>query len=513
MAVYRFARCELDSDQHQLLVSGIRRHVEPQVFDLLLLLAERGNAIVSHDELIEKVWKGRIVSDSAISVRINAARKLVGDNGSRQAIIKTVARRGFKLAVGVSRVDDEAAPAATEQEDNADSPGKPVLGIFPFESLGQGLAAYLVRGIAEDIATELSRFSELVVIAPYSTFRHDFDRQDQFAVARSLGITHMVTGSLAGDGAIERVTVRLLDAANGSIVWSDSYRFNDEEYFDAQADAIAKIVSSLKQGLNSSLLSELRGKSTRSLSAYDCMLRGLNIYKWGVSSMEEAEQARFWFDRAIELDPEYARPRAWRECVGSFWWSSPPTGQELGEAIARIDKALLLDETDHEIHRIKGALLVCMGDHDLGGYHLSKAVEMNPNDAHILLKIGMYRSFLADNLDALTYIDTAFSRNPLHPAWYWQDRAIALFSNAQYEDVIGNLQRNPGETEVAHLYSAAALAQLGEVDAARTHAGRLLEMNPDASIDWLNVAYPTRCYEDSEHRSCFIDGLRTAGLK
>ena len=241
MAVYRFARCELDSDQHQLLVSGIRRHVEPQVFDLLLLLAERGNAIVSHEELIEKVWKGRIVSDSAISVRINAARKLVGDNGSRQAIIKTVARRGFKLAVGVSRVDDEAAPAATEQEDNADSPGKPVLGIFPFESLGQGLAAYLVRGIAEDIATELSRFSELVVIAPYSTFRHDFEKQDQFAV---------------GDGAIERVTVRLLDAANGSIVWSDSYRFNDEEYFDAQADAIAKIVSSLKQGLNSSLLGQ-----------------------------------------------------------------------------------------------------------------------------------------------------------------------------------------------------------------------------------------------------------------
>ena len=512
MTIYRFARCELDTDRHQLLVAGIKRHIEPQVFDLLLMLAENGDAVVSQDELIERVWRGRVVSDSAISVRINAARKVVGDNGSRQAVIRTVPRRGFQLAVEVERVDPEPEPDAIPANPGAEGPGKPVLGVFPFESLSSELNAYLVRGIAEDIATELSRFSELIVIAPYSTFRHDFDKQDQFEIARSLGITHIISGSLAGKTTAEQLTVRLIDARDGSIIWSDRYSVGGDDFFDARQDAIARIVSSLSQGLNTRMLLQARGKSPRNLSSYECLLRGLHLYKWGVSNMEEAEQARFWFDRAIELDPDYGRPRAWRECVGSYWWSSPPTPADLGDSMSRIDEALLLDETDHEIHRIKGALLMCCGEHDLGGYHLAKAVELNPNDANILLKIGMYRSFLAENFDDLTYIDMAFERNPLHPAWYWQDRAIALFSNARYEETVSNLQRNPGETEVAHMYYAAAYVQLDEMERAREHATKLREMNPEAGIDWLQIAYPTRCYQSSEHASRFREGLEKAGL-
>lgn len=109
MAIYRFGRCELDNSRHRLLVAGIERHVEPGVFDLLQFLVEKGDAVATRDALIERVWKGRIVSDSSISVRINAARKVVGDTGSRQAVIKTVPRRGFRLAVEVTRVDDIAA--------------------------------------------------------------------------------------------------------------------------------------------------------------------------------------------------------------------------------------------------------------------------------------------------------------------------------------------------------------------------------------------------------------------
>ena len=156
---------------------------------------------------------------------------------------------------------------------------------------------------------------------------------------------------------------------------------------------------------------------------------------------------------------------------------------------------------------------MCSGDHELGDYHLAKAVEVNPNDANILISIGMYRSYLAENYDDLTYVDLAFERNPLHPAWYWQHRAVTLFSHGRYDEVISNLQRSGGETEVAHLYHAAAHAQLDQLDDARDHLQQLHEMNPNANIDWLNIAYPTRCYEISEHRSCFVDGLRRAGLE
>ena len=133
MAVYQFGRCVIDSDQHQLLVSGIRREIEPQVFDLLLLLVEKGGELVSHDALIESVWRGRVVSDSAISVRINAARKAVGDDGNRQAIIKTVPRRGFRLVADIKRLDvaDKEEQAGTSSL-LVDPAARPIVGVFPF---------------------------------------------------------------------------------------------------------------------------------------------------------------------------------------------------------------------------------------------------------------------------------------------------------------------------------------------------------------------------------------------
>ncbi len=513
MAVYQFGRCVLDSDQHQLLVSGIRREIEPQVFDLLLLLAEKGGELVSHDALIESVWRGRVVSDSAISVRINAARRAVGDDGNRQAIIKTVPRRGFRLVADVKRLD----VAETETRDNAenlivDPAARPVVGVFPFESHADDLPPYLVRGIAEDIATELSRFAEIAVIAPYSTFRHDFRNRDHFDVARELGITHIVCGSLAGKASLENLTVRLLSARDGASLWSERYAVNQDDYFEVQDDLVKKIVATLTHGLKAHLMEAARSKPPASLSAYECMLRGLYIYKWGVGTLEEAGQARFWFERALELDPDYGRAQAWRECVGFYWWSSPPTDKDLSDSMKRIDRAIASDQSDHEVHRIKGALHMCTGDHELGQYHLAKAVEVNPNDAHILVSAGVYRSYLAEHKDDLNYIDAAFERNPLHPSWYWQHRAVALFAHALYEEAINSCQKNAAETEVAHLYLAAAHAQLGRLDEARQHIKQLHEMNPDADIDWLNIAYPTRCYQESEHRTKFVEGLRMAGL-
>ena len=77
-------------------MAGIERHVEPQVFDLLHHLVKNGDKVSTYDELINTVWKGRVVSDSAFNVRINAARKVLGDSGARQDIIKTVPRKGFR---------------------------------------------------------------------------------------------------------------------------------------------------------------------------------------------------------------------------------------------------------------------------------------------------------------------------------------------------------------------------------------------------------------------------------
>jgi len=108
---YRFNDCELDTDSRELTRSGAAVAVEPQVFDLLLYLVETPGRLIDHAALIESVWNGRIVSDSAIAARISAARKAVGDNGKEQRVIKTLPRRGFRFLPAVELLADAAEPA------------------------------------------------------------------------------------------------------------------------------------------------------------------------------------------------------------------------------------------------------------------------------------------------------------------------------------------------------------------------------------------------------------------
>lgn len=122
---YRFSGCELDVTRHQLLVKGALRPVEPQVFELLRVLVENPGRLVSRDELLATVWRGRIVSESAISARVSAARSAIGDSGTRQAIIQTVPRCGFQLVVPVttdSRVKQKnPVPSDQAEETMADA--------------------------------------------------------------------------------------------------------------------------------------------------------------------------------------------------------------------------------------------------------------------------------------------------------------------------------------------------------------------------------------------------------
>ena len=114
--LYRFAGCELDTETFRFSRDGQPIALEPQVFDLLRLLVENAGRIVTRDQLIEAIWDGRIVSEATISARISAARTAVGDTGSRQAVIRTLVRRGIELVPPVETADDVTASAETPSE-------------------------------------------------------------------------------------------------------------------------------------------------------------------------------------------------------------------------------------------------------------------------------------------------------------------------------------------------------------------------------------------------------------
>ncbi|MGF1629749.1 MAG: alpha/beta fold hydrolase [Kiloniellaceae bacterium] len=121
---YHFLDCEIDTETYEFRSGGVLQRLEPQVFDLLCHLVANPNRLVSRDELIEKIWDGRIVSEATIASRINAARKAVGDDGRRQGVIKTVSRRGIRFLAAVRRESATGMPEAVDGPPEADSPAE-----------------------------------------------------------------------------------------------------------------------------------------------------------------------------------------------------------------------------------------------------------------------------------------------------------------------------------------------------------------------------------------------------
>ena len=234
--IINIGAAELDISRGEIRRDGVAVAVEPQVFTLIAHLAAHPGQVLSRDDLIEAVWDGRIVFDSAIASRINTARKVLGDDGSTQKIIRTIPKRGFRFEVEVD--PDEAARPPL--------PDKPSIAVLPFENMsGDAEQAYFSDGITDDIITELSRDKELFVIARHSSFALR-DRDVQLSeVAGKLGVQYVAEGSVRRAGNRIRVTARLVDALSGQEVWAERYDRDLVDVFAVQDEIAGVIVATL----------------------------------------------------------------------------------------------------------------------------------------------------------------------------------------------------------------------------------------------------------------------------
>lgn len=253
-------------------------------------------------------------------------------------------------------------------------------------------------------------------------------------------------------------------------------------------------------------------KPTNNLNAYECLLRGLNIYKVGDVSLEESKQALYWFDKALEHDPLSARAMAWRECSAFDFQPSPVPVEHTRLVMKKLQLALSIDPGDHEVHRLVGSVNLCYGNFELGDYHLSKAAELNPNDSRILLRIGYYRSFLGDRKNDLNYIDRAFERNPLCPDFYWFNRAVVLFAHRNYEEALKCLLLEQGNNDLNLIYRAACYAAMGELNDARNTIASLQKSSPATTLPWIKTAYPFHVYRKKEDLQHLLGLLGEGGL-
>jgi len=230
-----FGDCEIDLERRELWRAKRAVHVEPQVFDLLVYLVQNRDRVVSKDDLIASVWGGRIVSESTLTSRINAARNAVGDSGRKQQLIRTIPRKGLRFIGAVqTQVDDNTPNQATDPPPDEIRdvsrpalllPDRPAIAVLPFTNMsGDPEQEYFSDGISEDIITALSKLRWFFVIARNSSFVYKGKAVHMKQVAEELGVGYVVEGSVRKSGDRVRIMAQLNDVSTGSHIWGGTLR-------------------------------------------------------------------------------------------------------------------------------------------------------------------------------------------------------------------------------------------------------------------------------------------------
>ncbi len=249
---YQFGDCELDPGLHELRRKGRVSAIEPKVFDLLLYLVENRDRMVSKDELNQRIWKGRFVSDASLSTCIKLARQAIGDNGKMQDYIRTVPCRGFRFVGSVEirgpsrrAISPAVIDRATESAGLA-QPDKPSIAVLPFENMsGDPEQEGFADGVAEDIITSLSKLSQLLVIARNSSFSYKGRAVNVQAIAEELGVSYVVEGSVRKAGNRVRISAQLIDCATGGHLWAERFDREWTDIFAVQDEVTQEIVSAM----------------------------------------------------------------------------------------------------------------------------------------------------------------------------------------------------------------------------------------------------------------------------
>ena len=511
--IYRFNDYELDTQQYLLSRLGAMVSIEPQVFDLLHYLVVNRGKLVSRDELFNSIWAGRVVSDTSLSNHIKSARKAIGDNGREQNSIKTVHGRGYQFVAETSEQlnhgNDLAAFSAARGNSKNENLG-PFVVVLPFQSLSsESNQKYFAEGMSEDITTELSRFTDVQVIARHTAFQYNNVALDIKKVRDELGVEYLIEGSVRRTEDSVRINVQLIETATEKHVWAEKFDCSINDVFKIQDEITEKIVSTVSGQIRRIETDRSNSRGTDNLRAYDHLLRALSYHKNGTVSYDDEVKATSELEQAIALDPNFARARAWIVCTKSGMWYEERSEKMIIGLIDDSKYALTLDETESETHRILGSLYIYLRNYELAGHHYELARRLSPNDAHITVKMGRYYAFTNQLDKAIATVERAMRLNPLHPGWYWQELGVVYYSMGDYQRAIDSFYKNweLGCFDLAWI--AASQVALGNTGLARQASSETIQLEPKSSV-YKFTRWET--YQDTPKHDLLCERMISAGI-
>ena len=474
--------------------------------------------VVSKNDLLQEVWGGRIVSESALTTRINAVRRALGDNGTAQLLVRTFTRKGVRFIGEVTELPDPAMPAAIRATDPAPPPDKPSIAVLPFANLsGDPAQDYFADGMVEEITTAIARFPWLLVIARTSSFTYKGKTVDVRQVARELGVRYVLEGSVRKSGDRVRIAGQLIDTTTGAHIWAERFDGSLDNVFDLQDRVASGVAGAIEPRLRLAEIERARRKPTDNLDAYDLYLRAqAPVYaKRTKESMEESIRLS---RQALALDPDYAMAMARIALSRGMQlvrhWIAPGSS-EAEEGIRMARQAIAAGGDDPWVLDIAGlALSLLAGDNHAALSALEHAILVNPNFALAFGHRALVLAYLNRPDEAIQSAHQAIRLSPLDPAiWsFYLALAFAHLAAGRYEEGLHwaeeALRENGGMPALQLKLSLCG--HLGRREEAAECLRRVREIHSDPTVAGMARDMPKGLAP--EITAVMVEGLRKAGL-
>ena len=511
--------------------------VEPKVMEVLLVLAEHADETVSREALIDAVWPGVVVGDEALTQSIIKLRKALGDNPREPSYIATIPKRGYRLialvekdggapaiasenqmapapttesssrgvriltitagvvmalAAGVyfveSRQPPSAMPAGAEAFDPVaeEKAGLVTVTVLPFETVDGGAEqSYLAHGISSDLMTDLSRLSGLRVI----------NSAGSAAGGRMADVArYVVAGSVQRSGTTLRINVRLTDTRNHEQLWSQRLERPFGDFFAIQNEISRGVAAQLPGRISNAERQQLAKRYTSNAEAYENFLRGRTLFL--VRRPEENDQARVYYSKAIDQDPQFARAYAGLAMTYAMDYRYQRTAdpaatltraQELAESARQIDPDI------PEVYWALGFVHAQSRRYEQAIQDLQKAIALNRSYADAYALLGGVYTYTGQAALTIPLLRTAQRLNPDGGYLYFLLLGRAYFFENDLVQALINLReavkRNPEDIET-HVYLAATLVAAVDRPAAELEADEIRAREANFSVrNWLKT-YP-----------------------
>lgn len=512
--LYAFDQFELDLAAVELRAGGKPVSIEPQVFALLALLVENRERMVSKDELVEKIWDGRVVSDAAVASRVKSARQALGDDGKSQRLIKTLHGQGYRFVGDARAARSTASVRITGAGADVSSGGmgelggmvqrlarftQPSLAVLPFRFTGgDERYAGLANALPDELITDLAHLRWLIVTARGSSFRLRVPEVDYTEVGRLLQVRYCLSGTIEIADRSLLVIVELVDTSNAAIVWAERFSGRVDDVHTVREQIRACVLSALEIRIplhEASLARRASAENLDAWSAYHLALQHLYRFNRGDNAA-----AASLFERAVALEPTFARAYGGLSFVHfqqAFLHYTNNVAGAITQARRHAERGLELDPLDPFVNFTMGRTYWLDGNLETSLGWLERATEISPHYAQAIYARGWAEALAGQSSDARRNVDLALRLSPLDPLHYAMLATRAFTHVAENDDAEAARwaergARSPGAHVLVSMVASAAHALAGDAQRAAFWAANARERNPTLTREDFFRAFPMK---------------------